>query len=533
MDCMFIFLKNNLLFTLFLSLAILLPDICLGYGRILSSTIPTTTLLGVATFSLLLSFVQNRWILVAVIGSITIAQIIQVNHWAYFGAPIHSQDITKAFVELDEITLAGAAMAYRLWPVWLTLIGSIFFTVVTLIYTKERRHFTHAWLAVVFVLSITPALSLLKGPAFFYTKPTSSTIYNTTRAFSDWIIPKKKNKNLGYEPYTINYTHPKVKNIVLIVGESLSSRYMHLYGYDKSNTPYLDSLKSNPNFVFTKGISSSVSTVAALQMLFNVYHNPGFIESIRKKTSNLFRLAKHQGYKTFVISGQNEKLFHDTGTEFVDQFIPAKNIEEKLKNQGDTALLDVALSLEFKEKNFLVIHLRHVHEPFNAYLKYHPDFINFKNSCDNRLSQTQQDYSHAIFYHDYWVKQCIATIQKILPKDTIILFTSDHGELLGERGLFGHNQMQPEVADVPIWAFSIQSRHQLLAPIKNNIISHYDLGKYIAKLFGAEIVNPNEDETLQFVHGSEIFTDYEFIPWKKNNGKVSFLKNQWVSTHQR
>ena len=147
----------------------------------------------------------------------------------------------------------------------------------------------------------------------------------------------------------------------------------------------------------------------------------------------------------------------------------------------------------------------------------------------NRASETQQEYSNAIAYHDYWVKQCIERVQKILPADTVVLFTSDHGQLLGERGLFGHNQMQPEVADVPVWALTIGADTALIAPLKKQtIFSHYDLGKHVASLLGATVSNPNEDQTIQYVHGSEIYSAYEYMPWKKTSNNPQFLKNSWV-----
>ena len=46
---------------------------------------------------------------------------------------------------------------------------------------------------------------------------------------------------------------------------------------------------------------------------------------------------------------------------------------------------------------------------------------------------------------------------------------------------------------------------------------------------GATIVNPNENDSLQFVHGTEMQTNYEVMPWKKtNNNKAEFLQNQRV-----
>ncbi len=520
---------QNFLCAGFVSLGILLPDLYLGYfSKMLACTIPYTTLLGVLGFAGVLSFIHNRLVLGLVVGLITLTQTIQLNHWAYFGAPIHSHDITKVFFELDEIFQTGASLIHVLWPVWIVLSSSIALIVVGLIYTKHRKHYPYARVLIVLVLGITPLLSYLKGPSFFYTKPTSSTIYNTVRAFSDWIIHSKtKVKSLGYKPYSITYSTPKIKNIILIVGESLSSRYMHLYGYDQPNTPFLDSLKNTPNFAYAKGISSSVSTRTCLQLLFNVFHNPGFLELIRKKEANLFRLAQHQGYKTVILSAQNEKLFHDAGTEFVNTFSSEKDMRKSLSEKGDVTLLDAMEALELGDKNFIVIHLRHIHTPFGGYAKYHPEHTAGTKHTD-RMSQTSQEYSDAIAYHDYWVKQCVATVQKILPSDTVIVFTSDHGQLIGERGMFGHNLMQPEVTDVPVWAYALGTNEALISPIRKQPISHYDLGKLIGTFLGAEITNPNEDPSLQFVHGSEVYTDYEFMPWKKSNGVPEFLKNRWV-----
>jgi hypothetical protein len=94
--------------------------------------------------------------------------------------------------------------------------------------------------------------------------------------------------------------------------------------------------------------------------------------------------------------------------------------------------------------------------------------------------------------------------------------------------------MRSEVVDVPVWAYSINSADTSLnAYLKEQpICSHYDLGKQIAKLFGAEIINPNEDPILQFVHGTELHTNYVFMPWKKIDGKAQFLKTEQIGANK-
>ncbi len=522
--------RQNFICTAFFFFGFLLPDWYLGcVTKMLSCTIPFTTFISVLAVSFALSTVKNCRFLFSIVALVTITQAVQLNHWAYFGAPINSQDISKAFVEFDEILETGASMLSSLWPVWLAQALSLAFFIAAVLHAKKCKHTPFMWALILVALATNPVLSYLRGHQLFHTKPISSTLHNTLRAFSDWLVNKQvKLHDFHYKPYVITYSQPKVKNVVFIMGESVSSRYMQLYGYGEPNTPFLAKLKSDANFAYTKGISSSVDTLTALQLFFNNAHNPGFTDLINSKAANLFRLACHQGYKTFLISAQGEGLFHEIGTQFIDVYSFKKDILKLLKEKGDEALFDVLTGQEFGDKNFIVIHLRHIHEPYSNWEKYFP-ISETKKPINSRELQTRNEYSHAITYHDHWVKECITCIKKILPSDTVVVFTSDHGQLVGEDGLFGHNLMRSEVVDVPVWAYAINANQSLNYYLKSQkICSHYDLGKQIAKLFGAEITNPNEDPTLQFVHGTELHTNYEYMPWKKTNGKAKFLKTEKI-----
>lgn len=119
-------LKQNVICAALISFGLLLPDFYLGYcTKILSCTIPFNTLIGVVGLSMTLSFVKDRKFLLTVMVFIMIAQCIQLNHWAYFGTPINSPDISKAITEFEEISQAGLAHANILWPVWLSQILSL------------------------------------------------------------------------------------------------------------------------------------------------------------------------------------------------------------------------------------------------------------------------------------------------------------------------------------------------------------------------------------------------------------------------
>lgn len=519
-------LASNFNFTFLVTLGMLMPDLYLGlFKNTISAGIPFSNLIGIALFAFALSFVKNKKLLWGFLAIFAFAQIIQLNHWVYFGAPIHSQDIGKVFYEMDEICATGVSILSKVIEVWIT--WSISLLTIAYAFKNSSNRFKHqaASIMVCLILLITPLLSFFKGSGFFYTKPTASSVYNSLRAFSDWAVNSSISfKGPEYPLYQVTYDQPKAKNVVIIMGESQSSRYMQLYGYKTHNTPYLNSQKTNAKFAYAKGVSSSVYTRTCLQLFFNVIHNPGDINNLRQKTANLFAIAKKQGYHTIVLSAQNEKLFHDTGTEFVDTFVTQKQMEESLKTKGDIALVDKFQELTFKDKNFIVLHLRHIHSPFSDYSKFLPE----EYKIHPEGNQTIAEYASAIAYNDFWTKQALNAILEKLPQDTVVIFTSDHGELIGERGLFGHNLLEHEVSDIPVWVFDTIGESKQWLDAKK-VCSHYDLGKHIANLMGAVVKNTSESKTEQFVHGSEFYTNYTYMPWQVKNESVWFTPKRKVS----
>jgi glucan phosphoethanolaminetransferase (alkaline phosphatase superfamily) len=519
--------SNNLKFTLLVTIGMLMPDLYLGlFKNVISAGIPLSNLISIATFTLLLSFVKNKKLLWGLFALFAFMQLIQLNHWVYFGAPIHSQDIGKVFFEMDEIFATGVSMLSKVVEVWVVLIISLITIGYALKQQSNRLKNKIASILICLILAVTPLLSFIKGAGFFYTKPTATSVYNSLRAFSDWAVNSYTSfKGPNYESYKVAYQKPKTANIVVIMGESQSSRYMQLYGYPANNTPYLNGLKNDPNFAHCKGVSSSVYTRTCLQLFFNVIHNPGDVNNLRQKTANLFAIAKKQGYHTVVLSAQNEKLFHDTGTEFVDLLVFAKQMEKSLKAKGDLALVEKFKELPLKDRNFIVLHLRHIHSPFSDYAKFLPDeYKSTKNECNKNV----EEYVNAIAYNDFWVKQAVSAILAKLPKNTVVIFTSDHGELIGERGLHGHNLMETEVADVPVWVFDTTAESSKWLSAKK-ACSHYDLGKHIADLMGASVENLNESKHEQFVHGSEFYTNYTYMPWQINVENIEFMTKRLVS----
>ncbi|WP_342650588.1 hypothetical protein [Pseudomonas sp. REB1044] len=95
-----------------------------------------------------------------------------------------------------------------------------------------------------------------------------------------------------------------------------------------------------------------------------------------------------------------------------------------------------------------------------------------------------------------------------LDGERYLVITGDHGQRLGENGQWGHNDLVPEVSDVPMIVISRDAPQQALEALKRERwISHYEIGKWLAARLGTRIDNPNLRANEHFVHGKLLFSD--------------------------
>jgi len=104
------------------------------------------------------------------------------------------------------------------------------------------------------------------------------------------------------------------------------------------------------------------------------------------------------------------------------------------------------------------------------------------NEADIR--RARHAYYAAISYIDDWVEQIMATLDRCdLTEDTIVVFTSDHGDMLGERGLWYKMSFFERSVKVPliVWAPGRFEPGRVTTPV-----SHMDLLPTFTELADAE-----------------------------------------------
>ena len=278
-------------------------------------------------------------------------------------------------------------------------------------------------------------------------------------------------------------------NIILVIGESLRAKQLHLLGYKLQTTPNLEKIDT----LFHKEIyASGTMTKTAVSALLNRLKYPGVTQQLTTLKNNLFYLAKKNGFKTYFYSNQKNhqlKILNNfLGLKYIDYYASKEDLENryKIKSPFDDKLITALKKINLNENSFIVLHMRGSHSPYHK--QYPKSFNKFNLAYDN-----------TVLYTDFVLSKIIKYLKNHTNKPTYFIFTSDHGELLGEHGKKGHGWFYKEVYKVPFLFYSINSNKNISL---NNIQSHFQVSNLVAKILGYDVDIKKYD--VIYVNGSDI-----------------------------
>lgn len=326
----------------------------------------------------------------------------------------------------------------------------------------------------------------------------------------------------------------KYKNIILIVDESIGGKYLSINGYPKETTPYLKSISDR---FINLGLASSGGNCSAssnLILMSGIQLNdfPDREQKSLKKPS-IFQYAKNAGYKTHYISGQGAKgealqnYMTPYDLDSIDDYSPlylpvnAKNIPEK------NIVLRTQKVLENGEKNFIFIVKfgSHFHWE-NAYPKEQRIFTPTMERSDALSLAIKEkainSYLNSIRYNvDLFFKDFLEKIAFFKRDDTLIIYTSDHGQSILEEGRIATHcdSKNPPLTQgiVPLLLFTNPEDKELNdIPFKVNHYSHYQIIPTIQKFMGYEV----KAKTLLDTPDKQIFVSGDIF------GRVSLQRNE-------
>ena len=437
----------------------------------------------------------------------------QFLHFAYFGTWIFPLEYYLFFTKFQETFDTFKTVAtIGILPTILTLYTfiTIYFVVNKL--KDDRLTIPFMGTALILLLIFIPTRVYVKDskkghrPNFEH-YAIKNTFNNLGYLFGS-IMPKKLSGNTGLEQPIIDtpklITKTPDVNIVMIMGESLNNNYMSLYDYKIKTTPFLDTLRSNSNFIYRKAISSGVVTDVAIPSFFNMIKKPDGVPQILSTNTCLFKMASDNGFNTHFYSAQaQDQLSHLKGylcPKWINNYIDGTSVTNDVDTPAlDMFLVDTIDKVDFTKSNFLVLHQRGSHTPFKA--DYPPEFEKFtkQTTTDKTISQNVLEYQNSVLYTDYVLSQIIEKIKNKTDKPTYFVFTSDHSTQLGDANRNGHGRLDYDsVYQVPFFVYGINGAKQIDKKFNDfKYISHYQISDVVSYLLGYKennkIFNKKED----------------------------------------
>lgn len=252
-------------------------------------------------------------------------------------------------------------------------------------------------------------------------------LFITTALIWTFIFKKKEKLAIERNPNS---------NILLITVDTLRADRVGIYGYPKAETPHMDKL-GKKGMVFKKTITSVPLTLPSHSSIFTgtypLYHrvrNNGNY-SLSQDIVTLAEILKEKGYETSAFVGSfvlDSRFGLDQGFDHYSDQVKETKGAWYAERQADDVYSDFAKWLnEYSQNKFFSwVHF------WDPHMEYNPP--------EPFKSKYEDPYDGEIAFVDTYIGKILDFLKKEkIFKNTLIVFTSDHGEAFGEHVELGHS----------------------------------------------------------------------------------------------
>jgi lipid A ethanolaminephosphotransferase len=225
--------------------------------------------------------------------------------------------------------------------------------------------------------------------------------------------------------------------LVLVIGETARAANFSLLGYPRETNP---ELAKADIVAFSDVTSCGTSTEVSVPCMFSPYGREHYDERRIRNSEGLLDVLARAGYAVKWLDNQSgcKRVCKGAGVEFEKTCKAGECHDEILVRRLSDELSHVEGNTVF------VLHMMGNHGP--AYFRRYPaEFRRFLPDCetaelrDCTREQVVNAYDNAILYTDHVLASVITTLKDDPYRiDSAMIYVSDHGESLGEHGLYLH-----------------------------------------------------------------------------------------------
>jgi len=290
----------------------------------------------------------------------------------------------------------------------------------------------------------------------------------------------------GEDAKMIKSKEAKPKIVIMVVGEATRADHFSLNGYDKKTTPKLEQLSL---INFSNMYACGTSTAVSVPCMFSFYTRKTYTYKKGLQRENVLDVLKR--------SNEISVLWLDNNSDSKGVALRVPYLSYKYNNtnticvqngecrdEGMLVGLEAYIASQKNKDILIILHQMGNHGP--AYYKRYPKaYKKFIPICEtNQLENCSPEeisnaYDNAILYTDYFLSKTIDLLKTYnKTHQTALFYMSDHGESLGENGLYLHGLpyfMAPQ-GQTHIPAFLWLNQH-----FKNTINSEIDVKKHYSQ----------------------------------------------------
>jgi len=231
--------------------------------------------------------------------------------------------------------------------------------------------------------------------------------------------------------------------IIFVVGETARADHFSLNGYPRPTNP---KLALERVISLTRMSACGTSTAVSLPCMFSIKPRKGFRTADAPYSENLLDVVTHAGVRVLWRDNNTGHKGIADRVKYQDFRSPDLNpvCDDECRDEGMLADLQQYVDGTPDGDILIVLHQMGNHGP--AYYKRYPRaFERFSPVCrtvelgDCEVEEIANAYDNAILYTDHFLSQVIRFLEENDDRfETCLFYVSDHGESLGEHGLYLH-----------------------------------------------------------------------------------------------
>jgi len=251
--------------------------------------------------------------------------------------------------------------------------------------------------------------------------------------------------------------------VIAVVGETARAQNMQLTGYPRATNPVLSMRRDV--IAFTQVSSCGTATAISVPCMFSRMARAQYDEVRAATEENLLDILQRTGVGILWRNNNNGGC-KGVCARVPTEHMPALKVAGQCVNKDGTCYDEVLLHQlgaridALQGDALIVLHQLGSHGP-TYFERYPPDARVFSPTCDSNQIQTctnealTNTYDNTLVYTDRMLGKAITLLEGYADqRDVALIYVSDHGESLGERGMYLHGTpyiiAPPEQTHVPM-----------------------------------------------------------------------------------